>query len=95
MRKSRTFFRLLLQYTPTNRSITGSALAVTLTWSDDSGAITDSDILFNPSETFSTTLARILLTFSPSPRMSEFRRLVSWTRSGPVPGAAAHEFSEE
>ncbi len=44
--------------TPENRSAVGSALAITLTSYDaDTGAILDSDILFSPAVTFSTTLA--------------------------------------
>jgi hypothetical protein len=44
--------------TPENRSVVGSALAITLTSYDaDTGAMLDSDILFSPAVTFSTTLA--------------------------------------
>src|SRR5438876_8949767 len=39
------------------RSVVGSALAVTLNMVQDDSRIIDSDILFNPAYTFSTTLA--------------------------------------
>jgi len=42
--------------TPSNRSVVGDALAVTRTFSVASGEITDTDILFSPTRTFSTTL---------------------------------------
>ena len=43
--------------TPDNRSIVGSALAVTVASFFSDGSIVDSDIVFNPTVTFSTTLA--------------------------------------
>lgn len=43
--------------TPDNRSIVGQALAVTVTAYYDDGRIADSDIVFNPTLKFSTTLA--------------------------------------
>ena len=43
--------------TPENRSVVGSALAVTFFRIRGDGAILDSDILFNPTVAFSTTLA--------------------------------------
>ena len=44
--------------TPENRSVAGSALAVTVATFYSDGSIADADILFNPTVTFSTTLAR-------------------------------------
>ena len=43
--------------TPETRSVVGSALAVTLVSFFSDGSIVDADILFNPTITFSTTLA--------------------------------------
>ena len=43
--------------TPDNRSVAGSALAVTVASFYSDGTIVDADILFNPTVTFSTTLA--------------------------------------
>jgi hypothetical protein len=43
--------------TPDNRSVIGSALAVTVASFFNDGSIVDADILFNPTVTFSTTLA--------------------------------------
>ena len=43
--------------TPENRSIVGSALAVTVATFFTDGRIVDADIVFNPTVTFSTTLA--------------------------------------
>lgn len=42
--------------TPGNRSIVGDAVAVTRTFTNSLGEITDTDILFNPALPFSTTL---------------------------------------
>jgi hypothetical protein len=43
--------------TPENRSVVGSALAVTFFHVLTDGTITDSDVIFNPTATFSTNLA--------------------------------------
>ena len=43
--------------TPENRSVVGGALAFTVIYYYDNGNIFDADILFNPTLTFSTTLA--------------------------------------
>ncbi len=43
--------------TPDNRSVVGSALAVTVASFYSDGSIVDADIIFNPTVTFSTTLA--------------------------------------
>ena len=42
--------------TPANRAITGSAVAVTTLFSNVEGELTDTDIIFNPTRTFSTDL---------------------------------------
>ena len=42
--------------TPTNRSVVGDAVAVTRTFTTSNGDIVDTDILFNPTLPFSTTL---------------------------------------
>ena len=43
--------------TPENRSVVGSALAITVASFYSDGTIADADIVFNPTITFSTTLA--------------------------------------
>ncbi len=48
---------IVFRDTPEVRSVVGSALAVTLDMVQDDGRIIDSDMLFNPAYTFSTTLA--------------------------------------
>src|SRR5260370_42448008 len=48
---------IVFQDTPENRSVVGSALAITFFRILGGGTITDSDIIFNPTVTYSTTLA--------------------------------------
>jgi hypothetical protein len=52
--------RLVISFadTPQNRSVVQGAVAVTLLVSTAGGELTDTDILFNPALTFSTTLAQ-------------------------------------
>jgi hypothetical protein len=48
---------IVFRDTPEMRSVVGWALAVTLNMVQDDGRIIDSDMLFNPAYTYSTTLA--------------------------------------